>query len=81
MPEPLLSLNQARALLGRFKGCNRISYPALVRLVQEEGLPKVNNPFSPGKWAFQASALEAWFEAYLSQVAPLRGPGRPRKVS
>ena len=80
MCEPLISINQARVLLGRLKNCKRVSYPAIVRLVKHEGLPTVANPFSPGTWAFQESAIEAWFEAYINRgVTPLRGPGRPRK--
>lgn len=81
--EALLSINQARAYLGAMKGVKRISYPALVRLVQKEGLPTVPNPFSPGSWAFQKSLIETWFRSYTTSSprmsAPMRGPGRPRK--
>lgn len=77
--EPLLSLNQARAVLGSLKGVKRISYPALVRLVQKEGLPIVPNPFTPGVWAFKRSLIDSWFQDYTSLAPALRGPGRPRK--
>ena len=80
--EPLLSLNQARAILGAMKGVKRISYPALVRLVRHEGLPTVPNPFKPGTWAFKRSLIDSWFLAYTNTdqaKRPMRGPGRPRK--
>ena len=82
--EPLLSLNQARAILGSLKGVKRISYPAIVRLVKKEGLPIVPNPFNPGAWAFKKSLIDSWFQAYISEKptsVPLRSAGRPRLVS
>ncbi|MDR3671785.1 MAG: hypothetical protein P4L36_13130 [Holophaga sp.] len=78
MVEPLISLNHARAVLGALKGVKRISYPALVRLVQKEGLPVTPNPFNPGAWAFRESDILTWFQAYTTPaVSPLKGPGRP----
>lgn len=82
-PEPLQSLNKARVILGKLKDCKAISYATIVRLVQEEGLPKVNNPFSPGTWAFQESAILAWFQDY-TQRDQMKTPGkrgRPRKTA
>ena len=81
MPEPLLSMNQARVIVGGLKGVKRVSYSALVRLVKQEGLPIVPNPFSPGSWAFQKTAILEWFQAYTSPATgnSLRGPGRPKK--
>ncbi len=77
--EPLLSLNKAREILGQMKGVKRISYPALTRLVRQEGLPVVTNPFTGG-WAFKESLLLAWFEE-KTQARQLRGPGRPRRTT
>lgn len=79
--EPLLSLNQARAVLGALKAVKRISYPALVRLVKKEGLPTVPNPFNPGAWAFKESLIKTWFQDYTSTKPKLCGAGRPKTVS
>jgi len=81
MPEPLLSMNQARVIVGALKGVKRVSYKALVRLVKQEGLPIVPNPFSPGIWAFQKTAILEWFQEYTNPTAAntLRGSGRPKK--
>ena len=83
-PEPLLSSNQTRVLLGRYKGCLKIDHPTLIRLVRHEGLPKHLDPFGSGKWCFLASEIAAWFKARMSAPAPkpLPGPGRPpRKIA
>jgi len=79
---PLLSINKARCVLGQLKGCRKISYEAIVNLVKKEGLPKHDNPFTPGTWCFVESELVAWFEARMTGAGkPMRGPGRPPKSS
>lgn len=73
-------MNQARTYLGALKGVKQIGYAALVRLVQQEGLPTVPNPFNPGAWAFRQSQIDAWFQRYTQPEArPMAATGRPIK--
>jgi predicted DNA-binding transcriptional regulator AlpA len=73
-------MNRARTYLGAMKGVKAVSYEALVRLVQEEGLPTTPNPFNPGVWAFRQSDIDAWYQRYTTPSAqPMARTGRPRR--